>query len=60
MQVVHELQQTKANKIDTQMALNWVEVLNRQVRQVVVLMTEILRFEVQKDDIKDYHGKQHV
>jgi len=57
-QDVAALQAQKANKIDTQLAMRWVEVLNRQLKQVVVLVTEMLRFEVEKKDM--FEGEQHI
>lgn len=50
----------KANKIDTQLAMRWVEIINRQLKQIVVLVTEMLRFEVDKKDLKMFEGEQHI
>lgn len=55
-QEVAALQASKANKIDTQLAMRWVEVMNRQLKQLVVLVTEMLRFEV----AELFEGEQHV
>ncbi len=49
--LVEEVILAKANKIDTQVAMDWIELLNRQIKQVIVLMTEVLRFEAQKNSI---------
>lgn len=54
------LNATKANKIDTQLAMRWVEIINRQLKQIVVLVTEMLRFEVDKKDLKIFEGEQHI
>lgn len=40
--------------------MRWVEVINRQLKQMTVLITEMLRFEVQKDDSRLFEGEQHV
>ena len=49
-QALLDLQATKANKIDTQLAMRWVEVINRQIKQITVLITEMVRFEVVKHE----------
>lgn len=50
----------KANKIDTELAMRWVEIINRQLKQIIVLITEMLRFEVHKKDMKIFEGEQHI
>lgn len=45
--------------MDTQLAMRWVEVINRQIKQISVLITEIVRIEVAKHEQKDanYQGE---
>lgn len=52
-----DLTNVKANKIDTELAMRWIEIINRQLKQIVVLITEMLRFEVHKKDIKVFEGE---
>ena len=40
--------------------MRWVEIINRQLKQIVVLVTEMLRFEVDKKDLKIFEGEQHI
>lgn len=40
--------------------MRWIEVINRQLKQIVVLITEMLRFEVHKKDMKVFEGEQHI
>ena len=50
----------KANKIDTELAMRWIEIINRQLKQILVLITEMIRFSVHKKDLKVFEGDQHV
>jgi len=57
---LEEMVQLKANKMDTQLALRWIELLSRQVKQLAVLVSESLRFEAQKTHLKSFHGETHI
>jgi hypothetical protein len=59
-QEVQDMSTLKANKIDTELTMRWVEQINRQLKQIIVLVTEMLRFEVQKRDMKVFEGEQHI
>jgi hypothetical protein len=59
-QALEEVKSGKANKVDTEISMRRVETVNLQLKQVVVLVTEMLRFEVHRRDIKVFEGAQHV
>ena len=40
--------------------MRWIEIINRQLKQIVVLITEMLRFEVDKKQMKMFEGEQHI
>ena len=59
-QQILNLTAQKANKIDTQLSMRWIEIINRQLKQIVVLITEMLRFEVDKKQMNMFEGEQHI
>ena len=40
------LSNLKSNKVDTELALRWINVMHKQIKQTVVLITEMIKFEL--------------
>lgn len=54
---VNELQNAKSNKVDTELALKWIEIVHKQLKQTAILITEIMKLEMKKANSKD--GSTH-
>ncbi|CDW86627.1 UNKNOWN [Stylonychia lemnae] len=39
---------SKSNKKDTELTLRWIEIIHRQIKQISILITEILKFDIEQ------------
>ena len=42
------------------MALKWIEIVHKQLKQTIVLLIEMLKFEMEKDTIKTNEGTNNI
>eukprot|EP00347_Sterkiella_histriomuscorum_P010846 403374700 len=47
-QELNEIFQNKSNKKDTELCLRWIEIIHRQIKQISILITEILKFDIEQ------------
>ena len=50
----------KANKVDTEMCLRWVDLLHKMVNKVVLLLTTKLKTDLDKGDTKNNRQNKKV
>jgi hypothetical protein len=52
-----ELNSLKSNKIDTEIALRWIDIMHKQLKHMLVLIIEKMRLEIDK---KQHQESEHT